>query len=275
MSQFFSQYFDFNFMSHHFSQVLDGFGTTMLLWAVAGAFALLWGLILSILRQTPGRLGLIVRLPTILYIDAFRGIPLLMVIFLIYGGFGALSSGNATPGPIPESIAVPSWFGKPSAFWYGVMALVITYGAYMAEVYRAGIEAVPRGQVEAARSLGMSHGQAMRYVTVPQAIRKVIPPLLNDLIALMKDTSLVSVISLSEVLLVGEDLQSKTFNSSALTLGAIMFLVVTLPLARVVDWLIARDQRKMLRGGGADPGGPPVLAQPIPSAGGAGAGGAM
>jgi polar amino acid transport system permease protein len=269
MSQFFSQYFDFNFMSNHFSQVLDGFGTTMLLWVVSGVLALVWGLILSLLRQTPGRLGLIVRLPTIAYIDAFRGIPLLMVVVLIYGGFGALSSGNATPGPIPEAIANPQWFGKPAAFWYGTMALVITYGAYMAEVYRAGIEAVPPGQAEAARSLGMSHGQAMRYVIVPQAIRKVIPPLLNDLVALMKDTSLVSFISLSEVLLVGFDLQAKTFNSSALTLGAIMFLVVTLPLARLVDWLIARDRRKTERGGRMDNGGegPPVPLQPSPAPG--------
>ncbi len=273
MSQFFSQFFDFNFMSHHFSQVLDGFSITLQLWLISGVLALLWGLVLSVLRQTPGRLGLIVRLPTIFYIDAFRGIPLLMVVVLIYGGFGALSSGNATPGPIPESIADPHWFGKPAAFWYGTMALVITYGAYMAEVYRAGIEAVPRGQTEAARSLGMSHGQAMRSIIVPQAIRKVIPPLLNDLIALMKDTSLVSFISLNEVLNVGFDLQSKTFNSSALTLGAILFLIVTLPLARVVDWLIARDQRKMQRGqasGGDDDGF--VLPQPIPTAGGAGAG---
>ncbi len=222
-------------------------------------------MILSVLRQTPGRLGLLVRVPTIFYIDAFRGIPLLMVVVLIYGGFGALSSGNATPGPIPEAIANPHLFGKPAAFWYGTMALVITYGAYMAEVYRAGIEAVPRGQVEAARSLGMSHAQSMRYIIVPQAIRKVIPPLLNDLIALMKDTSLVSFISLSEVLLVGFDLQSKTFNSSALTLGAIFFLIVTLPMARFVDWLIARDQRKMQRGaasGGDD--GDFVLPQPTP-----------
>jgi polar amino acid transport system permease protein len=268
MSQFFSQYFDVNFMSNHFSQVLDGFSITLQLWAISGVLALLWGLILSVLRQTPGRLGLIVRLPTIIYIDAFRGIPLLLVILLIYGGFGALSSGNATPGPIPEAIADPHWFGKPAAFWYGTMALVITYGAYMAEVYRAGIEAVPRGQVEAARSLGMSHTQSMRYIVVPQAIRKVIPPLLNDLIALMKDTSLVSVISLAEVVNVGFDLQSKTFNSSALTLGAIMFLVVTLPLARVVDWLIARDQRKMMRGGAGGGEGLFTAQQPRPSAGG-------
>ena len=114
----------------------------------------------------------------------------------------------------------------------------------MAEVYRAGIEAVPPGQTEAARSLGMSNGQSMRYVIVPQAVRKVIPPLLNDFIALMKDTSLVGVIGLLEVVQVGRDVQQTDFNSSALMLGAIMFLVVTIPLARLLDYLIARQQRR-------------------------------
>jgi len=129
-----------------------------------------------------------------------------------------------------------------------VMAITITYGAYMAEVYRAGIEAVPGGQMEAARSLGMSHRQAMRNVIVPQAVRKVFAPLLNDFIALMKDTTLVSVIALNEVVLIGRNIQSKTYNSSALTLGAILFLVVTLPLARMVDKLIAREQGRVTRG---------------------------
>ena len=105
----------------------------------------------------------------------------------------------------------------------------VTYGAYMAEVYRAGIEAVPGGQMEAARSLGMSHLQAMRNVIVPQAVRKVPAPMLNELIALLKDTTLVSVIALNEVVLVGRDIQTETFNSSALTLGALMFLVIMLP----------------------------------------------
>jgi polar amino acid transport system permease protein len=260
MSQFLDQYFDINFMIKHFDQVLNGFGTTMLLWVISGVLALIWGLVLALLRQTPGRLGLLIRVPTVAYIDAFRGIPLLMVVVLIYGGFGALSSSNAVPGPIPEVIAIPDFLGRPPAFWYGVGALVITYGAYMAEVYRAGIEAIPGGQTEAARSLGMSHAQSMRYVIVPQAVRKVIPPLLNDLIALMKDTSLVSFISLNEVLLVGFDIQSKTFNSSALTLGALMFLVVTIPLARLVDWLIAREQARTSRGGRPAPSVEPVTA---------------
>ena len=120
----------------------------------------------------------------------------------------------------------------------------------MAEVYRAGIEAVPGGQTEAARSLGMSHGQAMRYIIVPQAIRKVIPPLLNDFIALMKDTSLVSVIGALEVVQAGFDIQTAEFNGSGLVLGALFFLAVTIPLARVVDWLISREQAKTERGGG-------------------------
>ncbi len=116
----------------------------------------------------------------------------------------------------------------------------------MAEVYRAGIEAVPRGQMEAARSLGMSHGQSMRYVIVPQAVTKVIPPLLNDFIALMKDTSLVSVLGAVEVVQAGRDVQSNLFNGSGLILGAIFFLIVTIPLARMVDRLIAREQEQHL-----------------------------
>lgn len=274
MHQFLTQFFDFNFMLKHFGTVLSGFGHTMLLWTVSGALALVWGLALAVLRQTPGRAGLPVRFLSVVYIDAFRGIPLLLVLLLIHGGLGALSSNAAPPGPIPASIADPQWLGQTDSFWYGVIALTITYGAYMAEVYRAGIEAVPGGQMEAARSLGMSHGQAMRYIVVPQAVRKVIPPLLNDLIALMKDTSLVLVISYTEVVLAGSDLFAKTFNSSALTLGALMFLVVTIPMARVVDWLIAREQRRTQRGAPTDGDGgdgslSPAL-QPLPSAGGAG-----
>jgi polar amino acid transport system permease protein len=271
MQQFLSQYFDFNFMFDHFDKVLTGFGHTLLLWAVAGALSLLWGLILSLLRQLPGRGFLPVRVLTIAYIDAFRGVPLLLVVLLIAGGFGALSAGAAPPGPLPAAIAVPTWLGQPSAFWYGVFAITITYGAYMAEVYRAGIEAVPEGQMEAARSLGMSHGQSMRYVIVPQAVRKVIAPLLNDLIALMKDTSIISFIAYSEVVLVASDIQAKTFNSSALTLAAILFLIATIPLARFVDWLIAREQARTRRGGGGGGDETPIaITQPLAGTGGGG-----
>jgi polar amino acid transport system permease protein len=245
------QYFDLNIISDNFQPVLEGFWFTIKLSVIGGVSALLWGLILAVLRQLPGKALAPVRWLTIAYIDVFRGIPFLLVLLLISGSFGAF----AQDGVLPESIGIPRWLGQPDPFWYGIFGLTITYGAYMAEVYRAGIEAVPRGQMEAARSLGMSHGRAMRYVIVPQAVRKVIPPLLNDFIALMKDTSLVSVLGLVEVVQAGSDVQAETFNSSALTLGALLFLVVTIPLARLVDVLIARQQRRVGRaaGGAAEP----------------------
>ena len=240
-----TQYFDFGLMRDEFDPVLDGFWSTVQLSVISGALSLTWGLVLAVLRQLPGRALAPVRGVTIAYIDVFRGIPLLLVLLLVSGGLGAF----AFEGVIPEAIGIPRFFGKPDPFWYGVFAITLTYGAYMAEVYRAGIEAVPRGQMEAARSLGMSHGQAMRFVIVPQAVRSVIPPLLNDFIALMKDTSLVSFLGFVEVTQAGRDVQSEFFNSSGLTLGAIMFLIVTIPLARLVDRMIAREQARTQRGG--------------------------
>ena len=244
MDAFFQTYFDFQIIEENFGYVLEGFWWTIRLSLLGGALSLLWGLILAVLRQLPGRALAPVRWLTVAYIDALRGIPLLLVIFLIYGGLGALAS----EGVIPRDLGIPRWFGLPSPFWYGIIAITLTYGAYMAEVYRAGIEAVPSGQTEAARSLGMSHGQSMRFIVVPQAVRKVIPPLLNDFIALMKDTSLVSVIGLVETVQAGRDVYSETFNASALTLGAFLFLIVTIPLARAVDWLIKKQNMKVQRG---------------------------
>jgi polar amino acid transport system permease protein len=235
---------------------LEGFWLTVQLSIVAGVLSLIWGLALAQLRQLPGRGFLPVRFATIAYVDVFRGVPLLIMILLISGSLPSLDF-------LPEWLRIPQWFGKPDPFWYGVMAITITYGAYMAEVYRAGIEAVPRGQTEAARSLGMSHGQAMRYVIVPQAVTKVVPPLLNDFIALMKDTSLVSFIGAVEVVQAGRDIQNSTYNGSGLIMGAILFLIVTIPLARLVDVLIAREQRRTQRGGASrdsgDDGGPVIV----------------
>jgi polar amino acid transport system permease protein len=237
---FFEQYFDFDIISDNFDYVLDGFWLTIQLSIVSAALALVWGLALALMRASPGRAMLPVRGVAIAYIDLFRGIPLLLVILLIDGSLPVLDV-------LPQWLRAPDLFGKPEIFWYGVMALTLTYGAYYAEVFRAGIEAVPHGQTEAARSLGMSHWQAMRHVVVPQAVRKVIPPMLNDFIALMKDTSLVGVIALVEVVKAGREIQAETFNSSALTLGALMFVIVTIPLARLVDRLIARQQLAMRR----------------------------
>jgi polar amino acid transport system permease protein len=251
-------YFDFGIMADEFGRVLGGFWTTLKLSILGGVLALAWGLVLAVLRQLPGKALLPVRALVIGYIDVFRGIPMLLVLFML-SGFMSAATGE---GVFPEFIGRPTWLGETTPFWYGVMALTITYGAYMAEVYRAGIEAVPRGQMEAARSLGMSHGRAMRYVIVPQAVRKVIPPLLNDYIALMKDTSLVSVLGVLEVVRSAQDVQAEFFNGSAFTLGALFFLAVTIPLARVVDRLIAREQRKVERGKPA-----PIAGAPAPAAG--------
>ena len=244
-------YFDFSLMADKLSPVLDGFWVTLKLSLAGGILALSWGLVLAILRQLPGKALAPVRWLTIAYIDVFRGIPFLLILLLVSGSLAAFQS----EGVIPREIGIPTWFGEGSPFWYGVISLTITYGAYMAEVYRAGIEAVPGGQMEAARSLGMSHGQAMRNIIVPQAVRKVIPPLLNDFIALMKDTSLVSVLGALEVVQVGRDIQTDQFNGSGLVLGAILFLIVTIPLARLVDYLIARERGRTQRGGKAPPPG--------------------
>ena len=244
MDVVFEQYFDFGIMRDEFGFVLDGFWQTLQLSLVSGVLALVWGLVLALMRQLPGRRLAPVRGLAIAYIDVFRGIPLLLVVLMISGSAPFVAEGLG----LPRSVGIPQWFGKSDPFWYGTMALTITYGAYMAEVYRAGIEGVPRGQMEAARALGMSHGRAMRHVIVPQAVRRVVPPLLNDYIALMKDTSLVGVIALLEVVEAGRTVQSETLNSSALTLGALMFLVVTIPLARIVDRYIAREQGRFQRG---------------------------
>lgn len=234
LNKFFDQYFDFEIISDNFGYVWNGFEYTLLLSVVGAFFALSWGLILAVLRQSQGNAMRPVRWLTIGYIDVMRGIPLLLVVLLISGSLPFLG--------LPEEIGIPQFFGLPDPFWYGVLALTLTYGAYFAEVYRAGIEGIPYGQTEAARSLGMTQPQAMRFVIVPQAVRRVIPPLLNDFIALMKDTSLISVIGLVEVVRAGREVQSTTFNSSALMLGAFLFIVVTIPLARLVDVLIKRQQ---------------------------------
>jgi polar amino acid transport system permease protein len=241
MSVFFHQYFDLDIIRDNFSYVLTGFGQTVVLSIVAAVLALTWGLVLALLRASPGRAMFPVRGLAIAYIDLMRGIPLLLVILLISGSLPFLNF-------LPMWLRAPSFFGRPDIFWYGVMSITLTYGAYYAEVYRAGLDAVPYGQMEAARSLGMSHATTMRHVIVPQALRKVIPPMLNDFIALTKDTSLVGVIALVEVVKAGREVQAETFNSSALTLGALMFVVVTIPLARIVDRLIARQQLAFRRG---------------------------
>ncbi|TMK55687.1 MAG: amino acid ABC transporter permease [Actinobacteria bacterium] len=241
MSEFFHQYFDFTIMGDHFSEVLEGFFKNLLLFAVVVILALFWGLVLALIRQLPGKKFAPLRFLTIAYIDVLRAIPILIILLLISGGIPYLEF-------IPKDIRIPNWFGQPDPFWYSVLGLTMVYGAYMAEVYRAGIEAVPPGQAEAARSLGMSYGKAMRHVVVPQAVTKIPAPMLNEMISLLKDTTLASVVALSESVLVSREILAETFNSSAVILAGLMFLAITLPAARLVDVLIKRNQGKITRG---------------------------
>jgi polar amino acid transport system permease protein len=241
MKVFFEQYFDFHIMGEHFGEVFEAFLQNLLIFIVAAIAALIWGLFLAVLRQSPGKKFLPIRFLTIAYIDVLRAVPLLIIILLISGGVPFLTF-------LPKGLRIPEWFDKPDTFWFGVAALVFVYGAYTAEVYRAGIEAVPRGQMEAARSLGMSHLQAMRHIIVPQAVTKIPAPMLNELISLLKDTTLVSVIAFSESVLVSREILSEQLNSSAMILTGAFFLVVCLPGARLVDYLIKRNQGKLARG---------------------------
>jgi len=230
MSEFFHQYFDFTIMGDHFSEVLEGFFKNLLLFAVVVILALFWGLVLALIRQLPGKKFAPLRFLTIAYIDVLRAIPILIILLLISGGIPYLEF-------IPKDIRIPNWFGQPDPFWYSVLGLTMVYGAYMAEVYRAGIEAVPPGQAEAARSLGMSYGKAMRHVVVPQAVTKIPAPMLNA-----------SVVAPSGSVLVSREILAETFNSSAVILAGLMFLAITLPAARLVDVLIKRNQGKITRG---------------------------
>jgi polar amino acid transport system permease protein len=134
--------------------------------------------------------------------------------------------------------------GNTQLFWLGVLALTLVYGAYVAEVYRAGLESIHWSQTSAARSLGLSQWQTLRYVVIPQAVRRILPPLLNDFVALQKDTALVGFIGLPEILLVSNILKNQNFNLSPVTGAAVFFLVATIPCTRLVDYLIKRDKAR-------------------------------
>ncbi len=134
-------------------------------------------------------------------------------------------------------------------FWLAVIALVLVYGAYVAEVYRAGIESIHWSQTAGARSLGLSYTETMRFVVVPQAVRRIIPPLLNDFIGLQKDTALVGFVGVLDAFNRARIVASNRFNLSAVTGVAIAYIVITIPLAVVTDHLVRRDQQKMRANG--------------------------
>jgi polar amino acid transport system permease protein len=202
---------------------------------VAEVFILVFALVLAIVRQSTGPVLLPLRVVALLYVDIFRGVPTILVIYAVGFGLPALDLNViSTQGP-----AV-----------YGVIALVLSYSAYVCEVYRAGINAVPLAQASAARSVGLTQAQSMRYVILPQAIRTIIPALLNDFISLQKDTALVSVLGSIEANRAAEIYSATVFNYSSYVVAAALFLILTIPLARFTDHLIARDRARRLAGAG-------------------------
>lgn len=213
--------------------LLRGFWLNIKLFVVSEILVLIWALLVAIVRLLPGRACGPVRALAITYIDVFRGVPAIITIYLIVFGF-ALAG-------------VPPFdhLGRDQQlFWLSVLALVLVYGAYVAEVYRAGLESIHWSQTAAARSLGLSQVQTLRYVVIPQAVRRIVPPLLNDFVALQKDTALVSIVGGLEILNNAQLLKNRYFNLSPVTGAAMFFLVITIPCTRFVDYLLARDRAK-------------------------------
>jgi polar amino acid transport system permease protein len=215
--------------------IIAKFAVNVRLFLIAEVLILVWGLVIAVLRSLPGPVFLPIRIIATIYVDVFRAVPGVLVIFLL--GFGI-------PG-----LAIPGVPNDP--FLWAVVALTLLYSAYVSEVYRAGIESIHPSQTAAARSLGLSHFQALRYVVVPQAVRRVIPPLLNDFIGLQKDTVLVSFVGVVEIFRQSQIRQQASFNYTPYIVTALVFVVLTIPLARLTDWLVARERR---RGAGGGPG---------------------
>jgi polar amino acid transport system permease protein len=215
-----------------FPLVADAFVLNIKMFTIAEVLVLAFALALAIVRSLPGPVFFPLRLMVVIYTDFFRGVPTILVVYVL--GFG-MPGLNLTG--IPTSLT----------FW-GIVSLVLVYSAYVAEVYRAGIDSVHPSQEAAARSLGLTRAQTLRYVVVPQAVRRVIPPLLNDFIGLQKDTALVSVIGAVEALRQATINSDADFNYTPYVVAAFFFVLITIPLARFTDWLIERERRRRQAG---------------------------
>jgi len=200
---------------------------------ISEVFILVFAGTLAVFRTLRGPVFFPIRLLATIYVDVFRGLPVLIVLYLV--GFGV---------PALRLQGVPT-----SPFVLCIIALVLTYTAYVAEVFRAGIESVHPSQRAAARSLGLTHAQTLRHVVFPQAVRRVLPPLLNDFVSLQKDTALVSVVGIIEVVATADNQKSQDFKFVHFVVAGLIFVALTVPLTRLTDW-IARRQGWVGAGGG-------------------------
>ncbi|HZR96340.1 MAG TPA: amino acid ABC transporter permease [Gaiellaceae bacterium] len=209
--------------------VWAGFQVNLKMMAIAEVLVLVFALAIAVVRGLPGRAAMPLRALAIVYTDFFRGTPIIVVAFFIGFGLPGLQLG---------------FISRQSFVTYGVVTLTLVYTAYVTEVYRAGIESVHASQRAAARSLGLSYAQAMRYVIVPQAVRRVIPPLLNDFVGLQKDTAIVGVIGIAEAAQLSQGFSTQNGDFVSYLVAALFFILITIPLARFTDYLVAQRERR-------------------------------
>jgi polar amino acid transport system permease protein len=223
-------FFDARWFWYSLPRITESFWVNVQLFCLAEILILVLALVIAIMRSLPGPVFFPLRLIATIYADVFRAIPGLLIVTMLGFGIPGLGIAGIPVDPFP----------------YAVIALTLVYSAYVSEVYRAGIESIHPSQEAAARSLGLTRFQALRFVILPQAVRRVIPPLLNDFIGLQKDTILVSYIGVVEAFRESSIIQAAKFNSTPYVALALIFLLITIPLARFTDWLVARDRRRFL-----------------------------
>jgi polar amino acid transport system permease protein len=214
-----------------FSQVLSGFWLDVRLFCVVEVVVLIAGLLIALIRTARAPALFPLRLLAIVYVDVLRGVPTILVVYLIGFGVPALMLSGLPTGAVV----------------LGGIALALCYSAYVSEVFRAGIESIHPSQAGAALALGLTRTQALRHVVLPQAVRRVVPPLLNDFISLQKDVALISILGPQEAFRVAQIFAASQFNYTPLIAAALLYLCVTIPLTRIVDRMQARSVRE--RGG--------------------------
>jgi polar amino acid transport system permease protein len=212
-------FFSWSIFKDAFPEVLEGFWLDVKLFVLVEIAVLIVGLVIALVRTSRTAALFPLRALGVVYVDVFRGFPTILLVYLVGFGVPALKLSGLPTDPVV----------------LGGIALTLSYSAYVAEVYRAGIGSVHRGQRDAALAIGLTDSQAMRHVILPQAVRRVAPPLLNDFVALQKDVALISILGPQEAFRVAQIIQYETFNFTPLIAAALLYLAVTIPLARVVD----------------------------------------
>jgi polar amino acid transport system permease protein len=218
-------FFNAHYAKKAFPRIFEGILLNLRVLLIAEFFVLVFGLLIAIARTTTSPVLYPLRLIATIYTDIFRGAPLLLVLLLVGLGVPGLRISY-----IPNS-----------AVFLGTIALVLTYSAYVAEVIRAGIEGVNPTQRQAARALGLSQTQTLRHVVLPQALRNVTPPLLNDLVSLQKDSGLISVLGAVDAIRAAGIETAQSFNFTPYVVAGGLFVLLTIPLTRYTDWLIRRQ----------------------------------